>query len=213
MAKPKRESRNFGYARICEGDPDAKTQVAALRKHGILKRHIHVDEAKFNSTSKLYLLIEKMCEGDLIVVTSIDRLAIKDDYRNNYINSLSKMWDRIKATGADIRILDMPLLDTTLEIESTGTHTAELVSCIFSHLLQKEINERKEKHKQGMRTAKRKGKTIGRPKATFPTNWIDIYNKVKARIITATAVAEELDISRNTFYKLKREYESIIDKT
>jgi DNA invertase Pin-like site-specific DNA recombinase len=212
MAKPKREPRNFGYARICEEDSDATMQVAALRKHGILKRNIHIDDKKFNSTTKLYLLIDKMREGDLIVITSIDRLAIKDDYQNSYYNSLSRAWDSIKTTGADIRILDMPLLDTTLNIESTGMHTAELASCIFSHLLQKEINERKERHKEGMRRARRKGKSIGRPKATYPSNWIDIYNKVKARIITATAAAVELKISRNTFYKLKREYESIIDK-
>lgn len=46
-------------------------------------------------------------KGDLLIITSLDRLG------RNY-TEIHQQWSRItKEIGADIRVLDMPLLDTT----------------------------------------------------------------------------------------------------
>ncbi len=72
-------------------------------------------------------------EGDLLVIYSIDRLG--RDY-----NEIRQQWKHItKTLRADIRVLDMPLLDTrsTDSSDLERTFIADLVLQILSYCAQK----------------------------------------------------------------------------
>lgn len=74
-------------------------------------------------------LLHRLKKGDLLVLKSIDCLG------RNY-EEILEQWEFItKEKGADIRILDMPLLDTTQSKDLLGTFIA--VSCSYFLLLQK----------------------------------------------------------------------------
>lgn len=70
--------------------------------------------------NKTYLkMLEKLKEGDLLLIKSIDRLG------RNY-EEIIQQWRHVtKEIGADIRVLDMPLLDTTLNKDLIGTFIAD----------------------------------------------------------------------------------------
>jgi DNA invertase Pin-like site-specific DNA recombinase len=55
--------------------------------------------------------------------------------------------------------------------------------------------------------AKAQGKVLGRPKATYPDNWDEVYNLwYDKKEISAKEAMERLGLKRNTFYKLAGEY-------
>ena len=71
-------------------------------------------------------LLKQLKEGDLLLIESIDRLG------RNY-EEIIEQWRHItKVIRADIRVLDMPLLDTTLSKDLLGTFIADLVLQVLS---------------------------------------------------------------------------------
>lgn len=64
-----------------------------------------------------------------------------------------------------------------------------------------------ERQAEGIAIAKQNGKYKGRKKINFPLNWVEIYNQYKHREITGTRAMEILNLKRNTFYGLIKEYE------
>ena len=119
-------------------------------------------------------------EGDLLTVYSIDRLG------RNY-NEIMKQWQYItQELKADIRVLDMPLLDTRSNGNSLDSRfVADLVLQILSYVAQKERENIKVRQAQGIAVAKEQGKHLGRPIATFPANWEEVYKQWKEGKITA----------------------------
>ena len=66
-------------------------------------------------------MLRRVREGDLIIIKSIDRLG------RNY-QEIMEQWRIItKEKKVDIRILDMPLLDTTRTKDLLGTFISDVV--------------------------------------------------------------------------------------
>lgn len=60
---------------------------------------------------------------------------------------------------------------------------------------------------QGIANAKAQGKVLGRPKATYPDNWDEVYDLwYNKKEITAKVAMERMGLKRNTFYKLAGKY-------
>ena len=64
----------------------------------------------------------------------------------------------------------------------------------------------------GKRISRKTGRAVGRPKATYPDNWADVYARWQNKEITARKAMELLGLKPNTFYKLSAEYQSVCDK-
>ena len=151
-------------------------------------------------------------EGDLLVICSLDRLG------RNY-TEIREQWEHITRTlKADIKVLDMPLLDTT---ESTGSSldkrfVSDLVLQILSYVAEKERESLLKRQRQGIdvmpivngkRMSLKKGKgATGRPNAVYPDNWEPVFNEWKSGKITAVKAMEQLGLKRTTFYKLAKNY-------
>ena len=72
---------------------------------------------------------------------------------------------------------------------------------------QKQGYEALQRDEQGRLISNRTGKPVGRPKAEYPDDWKPIYSKWKNKEITATKAMELLNLKRNTFYKLAKEWQ------
>lgn len=85
---------------------------------------------------------------------------------------------------------------------------------LLSFVAQQERNKTKQRQKEGISLAKTKGKHLGRPKMglnTLSKNQHKIlkeqYPKWKKGNIKGVQFMELLDVKKNTFYKIIREYE------
>ena len=199
------ETRIHGYVRVSTKEQNEDRQVNALKEFGISDRDIYIDKISgiVEDRPELDRLLNVIRKDDLVVILSIDRLG--RDY-----TLIKNVWTEITSgKGADIKILDMPILDTRIkENNIDNKFISELVLQILSYVAQKERENIKERQRQGIANAKEKGKALGRPKAEFPVNWHIVYKEWKDNKITAKTAMEKLSLKRNTFYKLAAQYEA-----
>lgn len=194
----------YGYARVSSKDQNLDRQLDQLKAIGIEPRHIFCDKASgknFNRPS-WNSLIDQLQKGDLLVVVSLDRMG------RNYTD-IKEQWQHITHTiGADIKVLDMPMLDTRQTAESLDRRfIADLVLQILSYTAEKERKNIHARQEQGIKAAQERNVKFGRPAAQFPDGWEQTYTAWKDGQITATAAMDSLNLKRTTFYKLVKQYE------
>ena len=213
-------SVTYGYARVSSTDQNLDRQLEQLRQYVTVERNIFTDKAsgkdfnrkKYNSLVGTTETAPVLREGDLLIICSIDRLG------RNYVE-IKNEWERItKTIGADIRVLDMPLLDTSADTDNLDKRfIADLVLQILSYTAEKERTNIRQRQRQGIdvmpvvdgkRVSKKTGRATGRPAAQFPPEWEDYYKRWKEGTITATKAMEEMHLNRATYYKLVKRYEA-----
>lgn len=205
----------LGYAR----GKNLERQLSSLHEFGIDEKFIFKDDGsnkddcleKWNTLVGTEETTSFLREGDLLVICSIDVLG--RDYKKNM-----QQWKHItKDLKANIKVLDMPLLDTSKDngnLEST--FIADLVLQILSYVSQKERDNIKARQRQGIdampivdgkRVSSKTGKPVGRPAIAYPEEWESYYKAWKGGEITATKAMQELGLKRNSFYRLVKKYE------
>jgi len=60
----------------------------------------------------------------------------------------------------------------------------------------------KQRQREGIATAKAKGKHLGRPGLVKPENWQEVYSQWRDGVITAKTAMERTGLKRTSFYKL-----------
>lgn len=98
----------YAYARVSARDQNLDRQLKAFADFGVSGNRIYADKksGKDFERKNYSKLLKRLRAGDLLVIKSIDRLG------RNY-NAIISEWSKIVNTiGADILVLDMPLLDT-----------------------------------------------------------------------------------------------------
>ena len=73
---------------------------------------------------------------------------------------------------------------------------------------EKERLKIKQRQAEGIKIAKEKGKKFGRPKVGYPDNWEEVYNRWLNKEITAVVAMYELNLKKNTFYKLVKQFQN-----
>lgn len=193
----------FGYIRVSSMDQNIDRQLKDMMDLGIEERDIFIDKqsGKDFERPKYTALKAILRPGDIIYIKSIDRFG-----RNS--REIKKEWEDITHNiGADIKVVDMPLLDTTQYKDLMGNFVSSLVLEILSFVAEQERASIKQRQREGIEIAKTKGKHLGRPKASYPSNWEEVYKEWKLNNITAVKVMEKLRLPKSTFYKLVKQYE------
>ena len=115
-------------------------------------------------------------------------------------------WSRItKTIGADIKVLDMPLLDTRKNKDLLGTFISDLILQILSYVAEQERTFIKQRQKEGIASAKSNGVKFGRPKIEKPDNFDFVVSKWKNKEIKTKEALELLNLRPNTFYTMVKE--------
>lgn len=202
----------YGYARVSTTDQNLDRQLKQLSDAGIDEKYIYQDKASgknFNRPAYNTLIgtdktAPVLRENDVIVVCSLDRLG------RNY-TEIKEQWEYITRTlKADIKILDMPLLDTSQTSDTLDKKfIIDLVLQILSYSAEKERANIKERQRQGIDAARAKGKSLGRPKIEYPDQWNEVYLAWKNGEITAVQAMHTLNMKRTTFYKLIKQTKEI----
>lgn len=194
----------FGYLRVSSKDQNLDRQYSALASYNIPKKNIYVDKmsGKDFQRKAYQKMIQSVKKGDLIIVKSIDRLG------RNY-DDIMKEWRKItKEIGADIEVVDMPLLNTrSREDDLTGIFISDLVLQILAYVAETERNFIKIRQAEGIAVAKAKGVKFGCRRKEIPQEFEHHYLLWKAGKISTRQAAEELGLSHSTFYRRCKERE------
>lgn len=208
----------FGYGRVSSQDQNEERQIDALLKAGVDERDIFIDKksGKDFDREQYKAMVSRLREGDLVIILSLDRLG------RNY-TEIQKEWQYItQEIKADIKILDMPLLDTSTSTDNLDRRfIADLVLQILSYTAEKERENIRKRQREGIALMKevdgqkislRTGRPTGRPRAVKPDNWNEVYTRWVNKEITAVKAMEILGLKPNTFYKfVNEEKEAIIE--
>ena len=189
----------YAYIRVSTKHQNIDRQFEKIKTLGIDDKYIYIDKesGKDFDRTKYQKLIKKLKKDDLLIIKSIDRLG------RNYHMILEK-WARItKTIGANIKLLDMPLLDTRIEGKNlVGKFISDIVLQALSFVAENERINIKQRQAEGIRIAKEKGVKFGRPKAILPPNTNDILDKYINKELTNLEAAKLIGISRGTFFRL-----------
>lgn len=193
--------RTYGYGRVSSKEQNEARQVDAFLEYGISERDIYIDKAsgKDFERENYKLLRDKILRsGDLLVILSIDRLG------RNYTEIMEEWRYLTQTVKADIKVLDMPLLDTRADSHDKldSKFIADLVLQILCYVAEKERINIKKRQEQGIKAARADGKHLGRPKAEYPERFEEVYRLWVDKKITAKKAMQELSLKPTTFYKL-----------
>lgn len=192
----------YAYIRVSTKQQRIDRQYEEIKALNIADKYIYVDKesGKDFDRTNYKKLIKKLKRDDLIVIKSIDRLG------RNY-HMILEEWARItKTIGADIKVLDMPLLDTRIEGKNlVGKFISDVVLQVLSFVAENERINIKQRQAEGIRIAKEKGVKFGRPKLKLPSDTDSIILRYINKEITNTEAAELIGVSRGTFFRLVKE--------
>lgn len=192
----------YAYIRVSTKHQNIDRQYEEIKALGIDDKYIYIDKesGKNFDRTKYQKLIKKLKKDDLLVIKSIDRLG------RNY-HMILEEWSRItKEIGADIKVLDMPLLDTRIEGKNlVGKFISDIVLQVLSFVAENERINIKQRQAEGIRIAKEKGIKFGRPKAILPPNTNDILDKYINKELTNTIATQLIGVSRGTFFRLVKD--------
>ncbi len=192
----------YGYVRVSGTDQNEDRQMFALRGQSVKERNIYIDKLSgkdFNRPS-YRKMISRLKSGDLLYILSIDRLG------RNY-EEIQNQWRVLtKEIGADICVIDMPLLDTRQGKDLMGTFIADLVLQILSFVAQNERENIRKRQLQGIAAAKAKGVRFGRPEKELPQEFILLVEQWEKKKIALPEILKQCKISESTFYRRLREY-------
>jgi len=193
----------YGYGRVSTKKQHEDRQLIALAECGLMPRNIFFDKqsGKDFDRKQYQRLIKRLKAGDTVFIKSIDRMG------RNYEEILNQWRLITKEIGADIVIIDLPLLDTRQkEKDLTGTFIADLVLQILSYVAETERAYTRQRQMEGIAAAKAKGVRFGRPPRERPDIFPTLCDAWQNHEISARAAARELGIHHRTFGLWALEY-------
>ena len=198
----KYNTKTFAYCRVSSTDQNEDRQVEAMLELGINERDIFIDKCsgKDFDRPQYQALKLQLREGDVLVIKSIDRLG------RNYKQICEEWREIVRDIKANIKVVDMPILDTTRTDGLIGEVISDIVLQLLGYVAEQERAFIKQRQAEGIKLAKEKGKRLGKPPIQYPENWQDIYQIWKSGSITAREAMKRLNLKPTSFYKLAKNY-------
>ena len=219
----------FGYCRISTDRQNIERQIRNIQKEypdAIIKQEVYTG-TKTDGRKVFEQLLKIVRSGDTIVFDSVSRMSRNAE---NGFQVYQELYDK----GVELVFLKEPHINTETykkalsnNIAMTGTKTDIILKAINEYLMElakeqiiiafgqseKEVSDLHQRTKEGIETARRKGKQIGRKQGAAITTKKSI--KAKQDILkfsrdfngTLTDVdcMRMIGIARNTYYRYKAE--------
>ena len=192
----------YGYIRVSTAEQNEDRQLLAMQDIGISSEKIFMDKqsGKDFNRPQYKKLMRKMKSGDTLYIKSIDRLG------RNY-EEIQNQWRIItKEKKVDIVVIDMPLLDTRRDKNLLGTFISDIVLQLLSFVAENERVNIRQRQKEGIAAAKKRGVRFGRPRKIMPPEFYESIEKWKAKEMSVPEILEIYKISESTFFRRLREY-------
>ena len=197
----------YAYVRVSTVYQNEDRQVAALENLHLPKRNIYIDKesGKDFNRPQYKKMFRRLKPNDIVYIHSLDRLG------RNY-DEILEQWRKItNERGADIVVLDMPILDTQGDKALINRFMSDVVLQILSFVSENERTSIRTRQAEGIAAAKARGKHLGRPKLPLPDAFTKVAEKWAAGELSTSEGARQCGMKYTTFkrraneYKLKKE--------
>ena len=189
-------SRTFAYARVSTIEQETENQIAEIKAAGFaVEQHRTIAETVSGSVAiakraGFSRLLDKMEQGDVLIVTKLDRLG-RDAI------DVSSTVAKLEELGIRVHCLALGGVDLT---SSAGKLTMGVINAVA----QFERDLLIERTQAGLIRAKAEGKRMGRPPALSTAQQLDVKTRLQAGNAVA-AIARDIGVSRQTIMRVRDE--------
>lgn len=180
---------NVGYIRVSTKQQHIARQADAMEGLDLDRIYIDRESGKDFERTEYQRMVSEMSAGDVLYIKSLDRFG------RNYDQILDQWRLITKEIGADIVVLDMPLLNTHTADGLTGKLISDIVLQLLAYVAETERAMNKERQKEGIAAAKAKGQKFGRPEAEIPE---ECLNAVLSKKISCIGASKKYGLSYST---------------
>ena len=176
-----------GLIRVSSLDQNLDRQTDLMASLKVEK--VFSDKASGKDTNRpgLQEMLAFVRQGDEVVVESISRLA-------RSTKDLLEIISVLESKGVSFR--------SVKEALDTKTAVGMFVLTIFGALATLERQSILQRQREGIDSAKARGKHLGRPALQKPAEWNQVFGVWKKGEVTAVDAMKKLNLSRSSFYKL-----------
>lgn len=182
-----------GYARVSTDGQNLDRQIDALKAVGVDSRVLY--QEKITGTKKdrpeLQRMLKELNEGDVVIITDLTRIS-------RSTKDLLDIIEKIKNKGASIRSLKDTWLDTT----SNNPYNDFLLT-VMSGLSQLERDLISQRTKEGLESAKARGRNGGRPSKQNAKG--DVVKALADSGMKIVDIVKETGLSRSTVNRILRD--------
>lgn len=201
------QGRIFGYARVSSKEQNLDRQIEKLLEYVSEENLLQEKQSGKDFDRPVYQALKGalgLRAGDTLIITSLDRLSRnKSDIKNEL------QW--FKEHEVRLMILDLPT--TLVQVEEQQKWIIDMITNILVEVLASMAEQEriviKQRQREGIEAAKKKGKHLGRPRMQRPDNFTEVYQCWRAEKITAKEAMRLLKMSSSSFYRMVKQFESI----
>lgn len=226
----------YGYARISTRKQNIERQVRnikALYSNAIIVKEEYTGTT-FQGRKELDKLLKSLKADDTIVFDSVSRMSRNEDEG-------FQLYQALFEKGINLVFLKEPHINTETykkamknQFDLTGSAVDEILKGINNYLMilakeqirlafeqaEKEVQDLRQRTKEGIVTARLNGKQIGQEKGAKlnvkkkpeKKQLIKKYSKDFDGMLTDKEVIKQIGIARNTYYKYKKELSKEMNK-
>lgn len=186
-----------GYARVSSKEQNLARQLDLLSD--VSKIFADKISGKTAERPQLKAMLEYIREGDIVIVTELDRLG-----RNS--KDLTNIMNEIQQKGATLEVLNLPSMNG-IEDENLRRLINNLVIEIYKYQSEAEREKIRERQQQGIKLAKEKGKFKG-GKRMFQENdpRLKLAFNLYLNGFSDKEVEEQTGINRRTFRRYRQRF-------
>lgn len=179
-----------GYARVSTEQQNMDRQIDMIVSYGVDKRNIYKEKITDTKSNREQLnrMIDELQQGDVVIISDLTRIS-------RSTKDLLKIVNNIKNKGAAIKSLKDKWLDTTSENPYN-----DFLLTVMSGLSQLERDLISARTKEGLASAKARGREGGRPnKRNEKADLVEMLYKEGYKI---TDIAKKTELSRASVYRI-----------
>ena len=185
----------IGYARVSTQEQSLDRQIDMLVKYGVDKRNIYQEKMTGTKLDREQLnnMLNELQEGDIVVIADLTRVS-------RSTKDLLNIIDRIKTKGASIKSIKDTWLDTT----SDNPYNSFLLT-VMSGLSQLERDLISTRTKEGLASAKSRGREGGRPNKR--NSKADVVELMYNQGYKIKDIVDKTELGRTTVYRILKDLE------
>ena len=175
----------FGYARVSTEQQNLDRQLDALKKYGVDTIYNEKMTGTKRNRPELSKMLDRMTEGDTVVVESLSRLG-------RSTKDLIELVELFQSKGVHLVSLK--------ESIDTSTSTGKLLFTLMSAIAQFERDVIADRTREGLRSARARGKMGGRPK-TNPDSIRKAIKLYNTNQYSVKEIEELTGVKKSTLYR------------
>lgn len=205
----------YGYHRTSTKEQHLDRGIAEIKKycaeHNMKLEKVYTDQQtgkNFNRARYIVLTEDVLREGDILIITEIDRLGRT---KQETLDELRKLRDK------NIRVMVLELPTTLIDFSTIDNEMAKMMMEtinnmmieLYASMAEAEMHKKQKRQKEGYEALKARGEwdKLGRPAAIDYKEFCNQYERVLAGKVKPFDLIKELKVSQSTYYRYKKRYD------